>query len=314
MSLTHDKQVWLERRPRQGDTCVFTHGYGGFGKDNRAWLVSEWKRDALLFDRVYARCLDPKNPPDIPLELSFGIAECDSQVQSYDASMGQMVAQAYAGYSFEEIAKLHPSIFDECDFDRELSQRYSQVGVMGEWTYSAKGPYLRRFTEGESIAYEGALNNIPLISSADVPWEQIVSFRSDPDASRKYRDLRLWLRAGLGAQSVGHATDLIGQKIDDYRWAIQKHGFQTSLGAMTELFDWKESRLALAAAGVAGIFGGPMWAAIASGMTIVAKVGVSLCERKLASSEVRRGPDRAIAILYDAQERFKSQSGGPKEP
>ncbi len=304
MAETKRDQNWLNRRPRSGDTCVFTHGYSGITQYHTN-LVSDWKRDALLFDRVYASCLDPNNPPDIPIELSFGIAGRDRDAQSHYETMARMVAEAYPPHtSPDEMEKIDPGIVQEFDFDRKLSQLYSDVGVMGEWTYSNKGLYVRRFTQGEQIAYEGTLNNIPIMSAANVSWDQIIDFRNDPDASRKYRDLRLWLRTGLGADSVQHATDIIGQKIENYRWAIKKHGFQTSLGALNQLFDWKESGLALAAGGVGGVFGGPVGAGIASGLVIVAKIGAFLCERKLASSEILRGPDRAVAILYDAQERF----------
>ena len=239
------------------------------------------------------------------MELSFGIAECDRNAQSHYEGMASLVAHAYyPTTSLEEIAKIDPGVISEFDFDRKLSHLYSDAGVMGDWTYSATGDYLRRFTQAERTAYEGALNNIPLVSAVRISWEQIIDFRSDPEASRKYRDLRLWFRTGLGADSVQHATDIIGQKIEDYRWAIKKHGFETSLGALKQLFDWKESGPALAAGGVGAILSGPIGASIASGLVIAAKIGAFLCERKLASSEILRGPDRAVAILYDAQERF----------
>jgi hypothetical protein len=65
-------QDWLNRRPRPGETCVFTHGYYGIAREQHS-LISDWKRDALLFDRVYVSCLDPRSPPDIPFELSCGV-------------------------------------------------------------------------------------------------------------------------------------------------------------------------------------------------------------------------------------------------
>jgi hypothetical protein len=220
-----------------------------------------------------------------------------------------MLAEAYGTSNPEEIAKLTSAreaslIVEECDFDLRMSLEYLRFGIMGEWAYSSKGIYLRRFTPGERTAYEGALNNLPLVSAKGVSWDQVIDFRKDPEAVRKYRDLRLWLREGLNAQTVEHATDIIGQKIENYRWAIKKHGFQTTIGAITQLFDWKESRLTLGAAGVAGMFGGPVWAAIASGLTVVAQIGTWLSERKLAKDEILRGPDREIAILFEAQERF----------
>ena len=300
-----NSQDWLNRRPRPGETCVFTHGYYGIDREQHS-LISDWKRDALLFDRIYASCLDPHSPPDIPFELSFGVAESDREAKNHYESMAMMVSQAYPPHaSLEDIEKIDPGVTADFDWDLKLSKLYAQLGVMGEWTFSNKGMYLRRFEAGERIAYEAALNNLPLVSASSASWDQILEFRSDPDASRKYRDLRLWLRAGLSAQSIEQATDTIGQKIEDYRWAIKKHGFQTCLGALNQLFDWKKSGLAVAAGGVGAAVAGPIGASIASGLIIATQIGAFLCERRLAADEVLRGPDRPVAILYDAQERFK---------
>lgn len=193
---------------------------------------------------------------------------------------------------------------DYFGYDSQLATEYSQAGIMGEWSYASTGAYLRRFSEGEQVAYEGALSNIPLVAAGATPWEQILAFRSDPEAMRKYRDLRLWLRAGLKAESAQHTADIIGQKIDDYRWAIERHGLQTSLGALKTVFDWKESKLTLAATGFAVAMGGPVWGAMAGGLSIAMQVGAWLTERRLDAKDISRGPNREVAILYDIQERF----------
>lgn len=103
---------------------------------------------------------------------------------------------------------------------------------------------------------------------------------------------------------MGHATDIIGQKIDDYAWAIRKHGLETTIGAFKQLFDWKKSGLTVAAASAAGALAGPIGASIATGITIAAEIGVSVLERRLQARELQRGEGRAIAILYDIQQSF----------
>ena len=100
---------------------------------------------------------------------------------------------------------------DPYGFDMELARQYAEAGVMGEWSYEASRAFLRRFTSGEQIAYEGALSNIPLVVAETASWEQVLDFRKDPEAVSKYRDLRLWLRSGIGAQSAQHAADIIGK-------------------------------------------------------------------------------------------------------
>lgn len=307
MPRSSELDSWLKRVPSPGETCVFSQGHWE-SQATAAERVSHWKRDALLFDRVYAKYEDGGRPPDIPIQLSFGLDTVELSMRSFDASSANMIAQAFAGYSQEQINKelgISAADPDPLGFDRELSSLYSQEGIMGEWTYASTGAYLRRFSAGENIAYEGALSNIPLVAVGSASWDHILAFRSDAEAVRKYRDLRLWLRAGLKAESAQHAADIIGQKIEDYRWAIERHGLQTTLGAFKTIFDWKESKLAVAAAGIAAAAGGPVWAIIAGGLSIAMQVGAWLAERRLDDKDIVRGPNREVAILYDVQERFK---------
>jgi hypothetical protein len=311
MSNASHSNEWLNRRPAIGQTCAFSHGYFDRSSSNEE-LISQWKRDALLFDRVYAKYTIDMPPPDIPVELSFGLENVENSIKSFDTSMAQMQAQAFAGYTQEEFLKEIGATSwkeDPLGFDNQLSSEYSSAGIMGEWTYASSGQYLRRFSEGEAIAYEGALSNIPIVSVSAAPWEQILDFRSDPEAVRKYRDLRLWLRAGLKADSIQHASDLIGQKIDDYRWSIKRHGLQTSLGALKTVFDWRDSKLTLTAMGLGAATGGPVWAAMAGGLSIAIQVGAWLTERRLDEKDVGRGLNREVAILYDVQEQFSGRSG-----
>ncbi len=308
MSHSSDSMRWRDRRPLPGQTCVFSHGYWEARAANGEH-VSHWKRDALLFDRVYAPYVDGANPPDIPIEVSFGLDMIEGRLREFDASNAQMIAQAFAGYSPEEINQglgIPDSERDPLGYDHELVEEYSQVGIMGEWTYASTGAYLRRFSKGENIAYEGALKNIPLVKAATAPWDQILAFRGDADAVRKYRDFRLWLRSGLKAESPQHAADIIGQMIDDYRWAIKRHGLQTSVGVFRTVFDWKESKLTLAATGLAAVTGGPIGAAIAGGLSVALQIGAWLTERRLDAKDIGRGPNREVAILYDIQEQFGS--------
>lgn len=306
MPQSSETDKWLRRLPEPGETCVFSHGYWE-SATTETQRVAHWKRDALLFDRVYARCNDPARPPDIPINFSFGLDTVEASLRSYDASMAQMVAQAFPGVPPEELGRATGAPSQENDtlgFDRNLTAQYAQVGIMGEWSYGSSGAYVRRFSEGVKVAYEGALSNIPLVTAEAATWKQIAAFRSDADAVAKYRNLRLWLRSGLKAESAQHAADLIGQKIDDYRYAIKRHGLQTSLGAFKTIFDWKESKLSLAATGFAAATGGPLWAALAGGISVALQVAAWVTERRLDAKDIVRGANREVAILYDMQERF----------
>ena len=270
-----------------------------------------------MFDRVYAPLLvqgrtvrrdvhDPVFAPDIPIQFSFSDDSLDLRRAMHDYTNGYWLEGACAGdfadpefVKRSDLATIRHIILGE----QELEQGYRQRGVMGTWCASKRGLYLERFSEGQVAAYQGALNNLPIVR-ADIGWDEVTSFRQDPVSVRKYRDLRLWLADGLKSSSEQHATDLIAQRIEDYRWAIKKHGLQTVTGALTNLWDWKQSITLAASVGAAATIGSAAIAALVAGLSITSGVGAFFAQRKLSKLDVEHGPGREVAVLVDIQDRF----------
>lgn len=276
-----------------------------------------------MFDRVYAPLQGPlsfdyradfqRDPaaltaPDIPIEFSFSNDAVDQEngrdrgIYS-DWLMAVTPADMANPEFIENFDEDRISYEYRIRADRELEETYRKQGVMGTWCASEQGLFLKRFSEGEKVAYQGALNNLPIVS-AEISWEEVRSFREDPQAVRKYRDLRLWLAEGLNSTSEHHATDLIGQRIEDYRWAIKKHGLRTATGALANLWDWKQSIALAAGVGAAGSIGGAAVAALVAGLAITSGIGAYFVERKIDKKDLSRGPGREVAILVDIQDTF----------
>jgi len=247
------------------------------------------KRNALLFDRVHV--FGPAY--DVPEEVLFRIA-------SVDKSM------------VEELEKLALSVSyggtpgDAAAYSQQYTAaEYCNAGILATPAYNSRLRLYTDFSQGEKIAYDAALNNIPVFDDRIcVSWDQIVEFRNDVESKRKYRDLRVWLHEGLKTDSVAHATDIIAQKIEDYAWALKKHGFQTVLGAISQFFDWKQSAVTLAVSGAVGAMEGPIWGAISSGLLISSQAAVRIAQERIKITDVARSDNREVAILYDIQERF----------
>lgn len=172
--------------------------------------------------------------------------------------------------------------------------------------YSDEGAFLyaqRVRGEGRAdghVGYQGAINNLSVVDATKLDWSQVLEFREDVGAARKYRDLRIWLRSGLEAESVEEATDVIGQKIEDYEWAIRKHGLKSTVGGISQMFGWKDAAVAAAA----GFGVGAVWGALVAGSLLVGKASVWLAERRMEYETVRRGDNREIAIIYEACKKF----------
>jgi hypothetical protein len=234
-------------------------------------------------------------PPDIPIEFSFG----SQKAEAANSQSKDMIAMAMAYHGLPD----HEATMS---VEQSLESSYARQGVMGTWCTSNRGLYLERFSKGETVAHQGALNNIPIVE-AGIGWDEVIAFREDRDSVAKYRDLRLWLKDGLGAQSEQHATDLIAQRIEDYRWAIRKHGLRTASGALSNLWDWKQSAALVAGVGAAATLGAGAIAALVAGLAISSGVGAFFLERRIDAVDVRRGAGREVAILVEIQDRFGSR-------
>ena len=143
-------------------------------------------------------------------------------------------------------------------FQGELYKLYTEVyrqfGVDVVPIYSSELAFLNDIATGPGIGYQAAISQIGLISSDGINWDQIVGFREDKDALRKYRALRNWLRHGLKASSVAEATDIIGQKLEDYEWAIRRHGLKTITGTLTSVLVLQQLFALTSASGLLGLW------------------------------------------------------------
>ena len=116
----------------------------------------------------------------------------------------------------------------------------------------------------------------------------------------------LWLPEAMNALSFEQASDLIAKRVDDYIWAINKHGLETTTGVLTRLFEWQRAAVTVGTAGLAAAIGGGVPAALAGGVAVAAGVSAWFLERHVSSKEVMRGPGSEIAILVLAKNRFGS--------
>lgn len=160
---------------------------------------------------------------------------------------------------------------------------------------------------GSVLAYQAAMENIPEIVESQVSWEQVIEFRSDKEALRKYRELRLWLEYSLSAQSVEHARDLIAQKVEDYEWAIRKHGLKTATGALSQIFSWQGLISVAAGVGVGAALGGPIWSALTGSLLTVGRASVWIADRTIDKQDILHGPNSETAIICDARRLVREE-------
>lgn len=167
--------------------------------------------------------------------------------------------------------------------------------------------------KGNEIGYSAALHNLPLVVEDIMPWDQIFEFRKDKETLQKYRRLRLWLSDSLNAESTSEAEDKIALMINDYQWAIKKHGLQTRIGLLKQLTTSSNLQKIIVGGGVSAILISPIFAALFSGVMIGAEITAYIAERKVESADIERGENSEIALLYDISKRVEKLEKSPVE-
>ncbi len=193
-----------------------------------------------MFDRIYV-------PPwwdrrdNIPSWVKFDFPKIDEYFEAqFETIKKQLLFNSpklkrpISAFTADDMS----NIFDEV-FVRVRVECYRLSGYSVTPVYERQERYLLDYPSGNTLVYQAALENLPEIIEDHVSWEQILEFRSDEEAIRKYRELRLWLEYSLSAQSVEHARDLIARRIEDYEWSIRKHGLKTTTGALSSIFSWE---------------------------------------------------------------------------
>ncbi len=279
---------------------------------SEVWAIStpaEWNRALLLFDRVWV-------PPvylmdNFPDAMAFADPGLDDAIH-YQSGHAHDVVRYFERNSprFEgrEPNRFAVEYADSEGFFgraiRRVADRYSKAGYRVVPLYPSCATFEHEFSNGLDVAYEAALDAIFIVCPESLTLAQVLEFRRDSEAVRKYRALRLWLRDGLKARSVSEATDTILSKVGNYEWSIRKHGLKTLTGSMSAVLDSKMLVALTSGAALGHLIAGPIWAALAAGLVASSRCLVWLADRRIDLEDVKRGPDSEVAVIYDLKARF----------
>lgn len=157
------------------------------------------------------------------------------------------------------------------------------------------------YHEGNGEAVVMALGNLQIVDEDKVTWGQVIEFRKEEESRRKYRRFLHWLDKGMVGKSQAFLEDEISERLEDYEWALKKHGIKTVLGTIDEALDGKY----LIGAGGLALAGHPILGLLGAGLLIGSKVGVKLKQTKLDFDDVERGLNSEISWVYEVKDLGK---------
>ncbi len=265
--------------------------------------------------------------PDIPIIFTTptnakraALINNNFTILSIDDELKENVGMTFTAESKLQNCKnifLGQWIYNGNNLQKHISEEQFRLKEYFEDLQNAEWPYiimldnedkdlnrLFNYVETTENAYHAVLNHIPIINDQKTEWQQIDQFLEDSDSVNKYRNLRLWIKKGLSADTISESTDIIGQKIENYRWAIKKHGFETSLGAVKLIFS-KSSLIKGIGAGLgSSLIGGEIIGALSTGLVFAGELTAYLIERKITKLDLCKKTEFEVAIIYDINRKF----------
>ena len=106
--------------------------------------------------------------------------------------------------------------------------------------------------------------------------------------------------------------DEIAERLEDYEFALRKHGIKTVLGAMSEALDGKYLIGTSAITSSAAFVGHPIVGLAAGASLIVGKVALTIANALLSFKEVERGTNSEISWVYEVKQ-IAGKQGVPNE-
>ncbi len=132
------------------------------------------------------------------------------------------------------------------------------------------------------------VNNFPMIDESHLEWEQVNDFRID-----HYNEMRrfyLWSLDEFKEKSESEIIENINKELDDFKFAIKKHGILTSVGGFTAI-------LSASATLISSIESG-LLSQIGAGLTISCGLITYAAQQVTEYIETKRNP---IAYIYDIE-------------
>ncbi|MPN10140.1 hypothetical protein SDC9_157435 [bioreactor metagenome] len=131
------------------------------------------------------------------------------------------------------------------------------------------------------------INHIPSIIENNLSWDQVLDIRQDKNSIKKLRRLRNWMY-GLEGKEDHQIVDVLDLALDDYKYALKKHGVLTSSGAITTILS--------AGSTLVATLNGDQNKMLAAGLTITGGVIAYTVKQTIDLMDQKRAP---IAFLYD---------------
>ncbi len=177
--------------------------------------------------------------------------------------------------------------------------------------YSTTKKYFNDYNEVSETKHQNvrlnlvlSLSNLEIVDENSLSWEQVIQFRQDKDAKKKYKRLIHWLDKEMIDKPQSYIEDEIYLKLDDYKTALKKHGVKTVLGTISDVLDGKFLIGTAAVSAPTFLSGYPALSALVTGSIVAGKIVVSGAQRWIEYKHTEPDKYREVAYIYEIEKKL----------
>lgn len=192
------------------------------------------------------------------------------------------------------------------DLERDLARGFQDAtGARVLPLYSSAARRDAQYQPGDEAALISIVDNMDIVDEERMTWSQVADFRRDEAARTAYRRFVHWLDADMIDKTVEFITDEVALRLEQYEWALRKHGIATVVGALSSTINPK-SLVAPSTAGLAVnvIAGMPNWSLITAGGVLVGQAALSMASVLLVDRRDVEMAHREVAYVQEVKTRF----------
>jgi len=271
------------------------------GSETVAVTFGKEKTAALFFDKIWGfpqpnGIGSDKNTPEEVLVYGCTKMEILALVLFIARNLDDPTLKSAASDAFAARYKLP---FGTYPLAKLISRALREErGLQATAVFTSTEKLDEEYSAGGNSLILAVMNNLEVVDESALDWRQVFEFRKDKRAKSKLRKLRAWLDRDLAGKSIAQVTDAIGGRLEDYEWAVKKHGIKTVSGSVSDLLDPRF--LGASAAIVGGLWAtGSGLAEIAGAGLIVGKVAISVIERLVDFGDAVHGQSSEVAFVSE---------------
>lgn len=269
--------------------------------ESLALSVRKPKTAALAFDKVYRF---PILEDPVPEEVGFYCAT-SAEIRYMAAALFLLSTQELGiPLDLERSGENRSPAENEQQSLRLLCEELGQFGASPTIFYENRRVQGEEFPSGPSEVLTAAISNIAMVDEKELSWDQVIEFRKDKETRAKYRRFVRWVDKELSTKTPAEVEDLVATRLDDYEWALKKHGLASSLGTLSCLIDPKFLGATSATVAATAFSVDGFWAAVMAAGLTAGRALVTFGTTAINGIDTLRSTNYEIAYVHEIKKSF----------